>query len=191
MDSSEIIDNYIEEGIKARKEIDKSKVTKIADLVANSFRNGNKLLFMGNGGSAADSQHIAAEFVGRFEKEREALPALALHANSSTVTAIGNDYGFEKIFERQIEAFAKKGDVVFALSTSGNSRNVIEGIKKAKEKECIIVGITGRNGGKMTQLIEEDFLFRVNSEKTSIIQEVTITIGHILSKLVELQIYGD
>ncbi|MGC8574524.1 MAG: D-sedoheptulose-7-phosphate isomerase [Thermoplasmata archaeon] len=191
MDSSEIIDNYIEEGIKARKEIDKSKVIKIADLVANSFRNGNKLLFMGNGGSAADSQHIAAEFVGRFEKEREALPALALHANSSTVTAIGNDYGFEKIFERQIEAFAKKGDVVFALSTSGNSRNVIEGIKKAKEKECIIVGITGRNGGKMTQLIEEDFLFRVNSEKTSIIQEVTITIGHILSKLVELQIYGD
>ena len=191
MDSSEIIDNYIEEGIKARKEIDKSKVIKIADLVANSFRNGNKLLFMGNGGSAADSQHIAAEFVGRFEKEREALPALALHANSSTVTAIGNDYGFEKIFERQIEAFAKKGDVVFALSTSGNSRNVIEGIKKAKEKECIIVGITGRNGGKMTQLIEEDFLFRVNSEKTSIIQEVTITIGHLLSKLVELQIYGD
>ncbi len=191
MDSSEIIDNYIEEGIKARKEIDKSKVIKIADLVANSFRNGNKLLFMGNGGSAADSQHIAAEFVGRFEKEREALPALALHSNSSTVTAIGNDYGFEKIFERQIEAFAKKGDVVFALSTSGNSRNVIEGIKKAKEKECIIVGITGRNGGKMTQLIEEDFLFRVNSEKTSIIQEVTITIGHLLSKLVELQIYGD
>mgnify|MGYP001626331339 FL=1 len=191
MDSSQIIDNYIEEGIKARKEIDKSKVIKIADLVANSFRNGNKLLFMGNGGSAADSQHIAAEFVGRFEKEREALPALALHSNSSTVTAIGNDYGFEKIFERQIEAFAKKGDVVFALSTSGNSRNVIEGIKKAKEKECIIVGITGRNGGKMTQLIEEDFLFRVNSEKTSIIQEVTITIGHILSKLVELQIYGD
>jgi len=119
------------------------------------------------------------------------LPALALHSNSSTITAIGNDYGFERIFERQIEAFAKRGDVVFALSTSGNSSNVIEGIKKAKEKGCIVVGITGKNGGKMIQFIEEDLLFKVSSEKTSIIQEVTITIGHLLSKLVELKIYRD
>jgi D-sedoheptulose 7-phosphate isomerase len=191
MDTSEIIEAYIEEGVKARKEIDKLKVTKVADLIENAFRNGNKLLFMGNGGSAADSQHIAAEFVGRFEMERAALPALALHSNSSTITAIGNDYGFERIFERQIEAFAKRGDVVFALSTSGNSSNVIEGIKKAKEKGCIVVGITGKNGGKMIQFIEEDLLFKVSSEKTSIIQEVTITIGHLLSKLVELKIYGD
>jgi len=191
MDTSEIIETYIEEGVKARKEIDKLKVTKVADLIENAFRNGNKLLFMGNGGSAADSQHIAAEFVGRFEMERAALPALALHSNSSTITAIGNDYGFERIFERQIEAFAKRGDVVFALSTSGNSSNVIEGIKKAKEKGCIVVGITGKNGGKMIQFIEEDLLFKVSSEKTSIIQEVTITIGHLLSKLVELKIYGD
>jgi len=191
MDTSEIIETYIEEGVKARKEIDKSKVTKVANLIENAFRNGNKLLFMGNGGSAADSQHIAAEFVGRFEMERAALPALALHSNSSTVTAIGNDYGFERIFERQIEAFAERGDVVFALSTSGNSSNVIEGIKRAKEKGCIVVGITGKNGGKMIQFIEEDLLFKVSSEKTSIIQEVTITIGHLLSKLVELKIYGD
>ncbi len=191
MDFNEIISRYIDEGIEARREIDISKVMKIADLIVETFRNGNKLIFMGNGGSAADSQHIAAEFVGRFEIERRALPALALHSNSSTVTAIGNDYGFESIFERQIEAFAAKGDMVFALSTSGNSKNVIEGIKKAREKGCLVIGITGMGGGKMKELIDDNLLFTVNSQKTSIIQETTIAIGHLLSKLAEIKMFGE
>jgi D-sedoheptulose 7-phosphate isomerase len=188
MNNQEIIDDYIKNGIRAREAIDKDKILKIVKLIVESLKNDKKLIFMGNGGSAADAQHIAAEFVGKFELSRKALPALALHCNTSSVTAIGNDYGFEKIFERQIEAFANNGDIVFALSTSGNSPNVILGIKKANEMGCKVVGITGKYGGKMKELIDENMLFRVESNITSIIQETTITIGHLLTKLVEMEL---
>jgi D-sedoheptulose 7-phosphate isomerase len=187
----EIVNEYIKEGVRAREAIDKDQILRTAKLIVDTLKNNRKLIFMGNGGSAADAQHIAAEFVGKFEINRKALPALALHCNTSSITAIGNDFGFERIFERQIEAFAQGGDIVFALSTSGNSQNVIYGIKKAKEMKCKIVGITGKNGGVMKDLIEESFLFRVESNVTSIIQETTITIGHILTKLAEMELYKE
>ncbi len=191
MNSYKIAEKYIEDGVIARKDIQLDKVIEVSKIIASAFKNGNKIILMGNGGSAADSQHIAAEFVGRFEKERIALPALALNVNTSTITALGNDYGYDKIFARQIEAFARKGDVVFALSTSGNSKNVIEGITKAREKGCVIIGITGRIGGKMSKMIDDNLLFKINSDVTSIIQEITITIGHLISKLVENEMFGE
>ncbi len=191
MNSYKIAEKYIEDGAIARKDIQLDKVIEVSKIIASAFKNGNKIILMGNGGSAADSQHIAAEFVGRFEKERIALPALALNVNTSTITAIGNDYGYDNIFARQIEAFAMKGDVVFALSTSGNSKNVIEGINKAREKGCVIIGITGRTGGKMSKMIDDNLLFKINSDVTSIIQEITITIGHLISKLVEIEMFGE
>lgn len=191
MNSYKIAEKYIEDGAIARKDIQLDKVIEVSKIIASAFKNGNKIILMGNGGSAADSQHIAAEFVGRFEKERIALPALALNVNTSTITAIGNDYGYDNIFARQIEAFARKGDVVFALSTSGNSKNVIEGINKAREKGCVIIGITGRTGGKMSKMIDDNLLFKINSDVTSIIQEITITIGHLISKLVEIEMFGE
>lgn len=189
MNDLELIDEYIKEGIKAREAIDKDQIMRTANLIVKTFKNRRKLIFMGNGGSAADAQHIAAEFVGKFEINRKALPALALHCNTSSITAIGNDFGFETIFERQIEAFAQEGDTIFALSTSGNSQNVINGIKKAKEMKCNVAGITGKDGGVMKELIDGSLLFRVESNTTSIIQETTITIGHILTKLVERELY--
>lgn len=191
MQEENIIREYLEEGAKARMDIDVDKIMKISDVLVSAFSKGNKLLFMGNGGSAADAQHIAAEFVGRFEIERKALPALALHCNSSSVTAISNDYSYDRVFERQIAAFAHEGDVVFALSTSGNSGNVLEGIKEAIRRNCIVVGITGKNGGKMAEMIESQYLFKINSNKTSIIQETTITIGHLISKITEKKMFGE
>ncbi|MGC8565723.1 MAG: D-sedoheptulose 7-phosphate isomerase [Thermoplasmata archaeon] len=183
------IQDYLNEGARIRLSINAEKLKRIGDVVANSLKSGKKIILMGNGGSAADAQHIAAEFIGRFEKERKPLPALVLHGNTSTITAIGNDYGFEKVFERQIEAFANPGDIVIALSTSGNSVNVINGIRKAMEMGCIIIGITGRSGGKMSLFIDDDYLIRIDSNRTPFIQEATITIGHIISKIVEDKLF--
>ncbi|MGC8662935.1 MAG: D-sedoheptulose-7-phosphate isomerase [Thermoplasmata archaeon] len=176
---------YLKEGAGARISLDAKKIKNIGEEISECIKGGNKIILMGNGGSAADAQHIAAEFVGKFELERKPYPALVLHGNSSTITAIGNDYGFEKVFERQLEAFAKKGDIVIALSTSGNSKNVINGILKAKEIGCSVIGITGRIGGKMATLIDDEHLIRIESDRTPIIQEATITAGHIISKIVE------
>ena len=121
--------------------------------------------------------------MGRFEKERQSLPALALHTNTSALTAIANDYSFDMVYERQVTAFAKKGDIVFGISTSGNSPNVLRGLVKAKEMGCIIVSMTGKKGGKISQI--SDYAVRVNSDRTPIIQEVHITFGHLMSKIVE------
>ena len=179
------IKNYLEEGSKIRNSLDINKISYLGEALSKAFRNGNKLIIFGNGGSAADAQHIAAEFVGRFEKERKPLPAMILHGNSSSVTAIGNDYSYDQIFSRQIEAFANKGDIVIALSTSGNSKNVVTAIEKAKEKGCMIFGITGSKGGKIKEMIDEKNLILIPSDRTSFIQECTIAIGHIISKIVE------
>ncbi len=179
------IDQYIKEGNKARESIDIGKIIKISSEIVNALKNGNKIVLMGNGGSAADAQHIAAELVGKFERERKPIPAIVLHGNTSSLTAIANDYGYQHVFERQIEAFVNKGDIVIALSTSGNSENVIRAIIKAREKGAIVTGITGKKGGKMSDLIEDSLLIRVMSDRTPIIQETTIMIGHILSMLVE------
>ena len=177
--------NYLEEGSRVRNSLDIEKISFLGESLSSAFKNGNKLIIFGNGGSAADAQHIAAEFVGRFEKERKPLPAMILHGNSSSVTAIGNDYSYDMVFSRQLEAFGKKNDIVIALSTSGNSVNVISAVKKAMEIGCNVFGITGSRGGKMKDIIEEKNLMRIDSDRTSFIQESTIAIGHIISKIVE------
>ena len=174
---------YLATGSKLRNSLDYNKVYDLGVELSKRFAAGNKLILCGNGGSAADAQHIAAEFVGKFRKERRALPALALNTNTSSLTAIGNDYDFSRVFERQVEAFAKKGDVVIGISTSGNSPNVINAIKKANDMNCLTVALTGKGGGKLNGVAKSTIA--VDSTETSLIQEVHITIGHIISKIVE------
>ena len=158
-------------------------IEKSADVIVDSFKKGGKLLIAGNGGSAADSQHFAAELVGRFKKERRALPAIALTANTSILTAIANDYSFDKVFSRQIEALAKNGDVFFAISTSGNSANIVEGIRAAKKIGCLVIGLTGKAGGKMKDIC--DILIDVDSDDTPRIQENHILIIHSICEIIE------
>ncbi len=179
------IKDYLEEGSRIRNSLDINKISFLGESISIAFKRGNKLIIFGNGGSAADAQHIAAEFVGRFEKERKPLPAIILHGNSSAVTAIGNDYSYDNVFSRQMEAFAKKGDLVIALSTSGNSRNVVVAVEKANDVGCEVFGITGSKGGRMKELIKDSNLIMIGSDRTSFIQESTIAIGHLISKIVE------
>jgi D-sedoheptulose 7-phosphate isomerase len=158
-------------------------VEKVVKAIVTAYRQEKKVIIFGNGGSAADAQHIAGEFVGRFYKERKALPALALHANTSVVTALANDYGYDTVFARQVEAYAVAGDVVIGISTSGNSPNVITAIQKAKDKGAVTVGFTG---GKASKLFDvADICLRVPSLDTPRIQEAHITLGHIICFLVE------
>ena len=156
--------------------------------ITASFNNGNKLLFCGNGGSAADAQHLAAEFSGRFYIDRVALPAEALHCNTSYVTAVGNDYGYEFIYSRIVEGIAKKGDVLIGLSTSGNSINIINAMKIAHEKGVLVIALTGSTGGKMKEFA--DILLNVPSNDTPRIQESHILLGHIICELVEKNIFN-
>ena len=158
-------------------------VVDVARLMAVSLARGGKLLFCGNGGSAADAQHLAAEFVNRFELERPPLPALALTTDTSILTAIGNDYGFDLVFKKQIQALGHKGDVLVALSTSGNSPNVVQALKAAREKELLCVGLTGQGGGEMAPLC--DILLAVPHKRTCLVQEIHITVGHMLCDLVD------
>lgn len=158
-------------------------IAAVAQALVNALQQGQKVLLFGNGGSAADAQHIAAEFVGRFAMERAALPALALSVNTSCVTAIGNDYGFDRVFERQIEAFGKPGDVAVGISTSGNSANVLLGLAKAKEMGMTAVALAGALGGKMKD--NSDYCICAPSDQTPRIQECHILIGHVIAELVE------
>lgn len=158
-------------------------LTRIAHLLADTLRAGNKVLFFGNGGSAADSQHIAAELVSRFRRERKALPAIALTTDTSILTAISNDYEFAGIFARQVEALGRKGDVAFGISTSGNSPNVLNAVNSSKEIGMNTVGFTGQDGGKLKDCV--DFCFRVPSQSTPHIQEVHITAAHALCEVIE------
>lgn len=180
------IKNILQESIKAKEELAKSQVdviAKIVDLTAETMRNGGKLIIFGNGGSAADSQHIAAELVGRFKKERAALPAIALTTNTSSITAISNDYGYDLSFLRQIEGLAQKKDIAIGISTSGNAKNVNEAIIKAKDMGLVTVGLTGSSGGALAKNAE--FVLKVPSNDTPRIQEMHITVGHIICELVE------
>ncbi len=158
-------------------------IEKAVRLVFDCLRNDHKVIFFGNGGSASDSQHLAAEFVGRYEKERRALAAVALTTDTSILTAVGNDYGFERIFERQLEALGRKGDVVFGISTSGNSKNVLLGIAKAKSLGLTTIGFSGRSGGELKRLVDVSLV--IPSDKTSRIQESHIMIGHIICERVD------
>jgi D-sedoheptulose 7-phosphate isomerase len=163
-------------------------VAEASEALAQALKLGNKVLLFGNGGSAADAQHIAAEFVGRFGFDRAALPALALSVNGSSVTAIGNDYGFDRIFSRQVEAFGRSGDIAIAISTSGTSPNVIDAVLAARKIGLRTIALTGGTGGKLKDKV--DYCVCVPSQSTPRIQECHILIGHIISELVEREIFG-
>lgn len=154
-----------------------------ADLVIRTLKGGGKVLIFGNGGSASDAQHMAAELVVRFESERESLPCIALSTNTSTLTATGNDYSFTKIFSRQVEGLGLKGDAVIAISTSGNSPNVLEGARAAKAKGLPVIALTGASGGKLKA--EADIAIVASSDITARIQEIHITVIHIICKMIE------
>lgn len=158
-------------------------IASVADLITHAFTNGNRVYFCGNGGSAADAQHLAAEFSGRFYTDRKALPAEALHCNTSYLTAVANDYGYDAVYARMIDGIGQKGDVLIGLSTSGNSGNIIRAFEVAKEKGMITVAFTGESGGKMKAI--SDHLLNVPSGDTPRIQESHIMIGHIICQLVE------
>lgn len=160
-----------------------SAVVKVADAMTKCLRSGNKILFFGNGGSAADAQHLAAELSGRFLRERRSLSGWALTTNSSLLTAIGNDYSFDDIYARQIEGIGSPDDVAFAISTSGNSPNVLRGVNAARERRLVTVGLTGKTGGKLHSAV--DHCISIPSDQTPRIQEAHIVTGHILCELVE------
>ena len=165
-----------------------SIVKECVNTISQAFKNGNKVLFCGNGGSAADAQHLAAEFSGRFYIDRDALPAEALHCNTSYITAVANDYSYEMIYSRMIKGIGNKGDVLVGLSTSGNSTNIVKAFETAKEKDMITIGFTGESGGKMKKLC--DYLLNIPSTDTPRIQESHMLLGHIICQLVEEKLFA-
>lgn len=182
----ELIKQRIEESIKVKDGLCRGElenIEKAAKAIIASLRAGGKLLVFGNGGSAADSQHITAELVGRFKKERKAIAAVALTANTSILTAIANDYGYDVIFSRQVEALGRKGDAALGISTSGHSKNVIDALKKAKSMGLATIGMTGEGGGAMKEV--SDVTIAVPSKDTPRIQESHALVGHILCELIE------
>jgi len=158
-------------------------IRRAADLIIEGLAEGGKLLIMGNGGSAADAQHFAAELVGRFRRHRKALPAIALSTDTSILTSVSNDYGFEKVFQRQIEALAKKGDVVCGISTSGNSPNVLQALETARAQGCPTLSLTGQGGGRIAEITDRGIV--VSADEVPFIQETHLIIIHILCGLIE------
>ncbi len=180
------IEAIFEESIAVKQETLKKNTDSIisaAEIIISALKKGNKLFFCGNGGSAADSQHIAAEFVGRFQKERKAWPAIALTTDTSALTALGNDYSFDIVFSRQLQALGQKGDVLIAISTSGNSKNVLMALRQAREMGLLTIGVTGGNGGQMAPLCDISII--AASSITARIQESHLVIFHTLCALVE------
>ncbi len=162
-------------------------VSRAAETITDAFRKGKRVYFCGNGGSAADAQHLAAEFSGRFYSDRKALPADALHCNTSYLTAVANDYSYDAVYARLIEGIGQEGDVLVGLSTSGNSPNIVRALEKAREKKIVTIGFTGEQGGKMRSLC--DYLLNVPSTDTPRIQESHILLGHIICQLVEESLF--
>jgi D-sedoheptulose 7-phosphate isomerase len=176
--------NYIKEEILSHQAVVKKildemvdDIQKASQKVVNTIKSGNKIILCGNGGSAGDAQHISAEFTGRFKSEREALPAIALTTDTSALTAIANDYGYDRVFSRQLQALGREGDLLIAISTSGNSQNILEAIYLAKNMKIEVIALTGKDGGKMKNI--SDLTIVVPSEDTARIQEMHIMIGHI------------
>jgi len=164
------------------------RIVQVAALMVTAFRDGRKVLLFGNGGSATDAAHLAAEFVGRYKRERAPLPAIALATDIAAITCIANDYGYDELFARQVRAHGQKGDIAIAISTSGNSPNVLKGVEAAKACGLITIGWTGGTGGKLAGLVDHPFV--VPSPVTARIQESHITLGHILCELIEEQLLG-
>lgn len=165
-----------------------SIIARLAELLVNTFRTDGKVVLFGNGGSAADAQHVAAELVNRFRMDRDALPAIALTTDTSILTSVGNDAAFDQVFARQVQALVQKGDVAVGISTSGKSPNVLNGIVAAREKGAITLGFTGLNGGKLKDLV--DICFCAPSESTPRIQEIHITVWHAICEVVEQELFG-
>jgi D-sedoheptulose 7-phosphate isomerase len=165
------------------------QIEAVATMLVDAYRGGHKTLVFGNGGSAADAQHFASEMTGRFMRERKALPSLALNVNVSTVTCIANDYGYDAVFERQVEAFVLPGDVVIGITTSGNSPNVLRAMRRARDMGAKTIGLTGRDGGGMPAV--SDLCLVVPSDSTPRIQESHIALIHIWCDLVETALFGD
>lgn len=186
---NEII-SILNESIKIKEDIKELTplIVKVSKEIIKAYRNKKKIVLFGNGGSAADAQHIAAEFVGKFYKDRESLPALAFHTNTSVVTATANDYGYDFIFERQVSSFVEAGDIAIGISTSGNSPNVVKGLVKAKEKGAITVGFTGQKENQTEKVV--DYCLKMPSTDTPRIQEGHITVGHIICYLVEKELFS-
>ena len=190
---SQKIKDIIAASISVKQQLlqDEAMITTVNDCVTaivGAFKNGNKVLFCGNGGSAADAQHLAAEFSGRFYLDRDALPAEALHCNTSYMTAVANDYSYDVIYSRLVNGIGIKGDVLIGLSTSGNSKNIVAAFEVAKQKGMLTIGFTGDSGGKMKLL--SDYLLNVPSTDTPRIQESHIMLGHIICELVEAQYFA-
>jgi D-sedoheptulose 7-phosphate isomerase len=177
----EFLKEHINVAEKTKKHIDKIK--DIAEALTKTLMNNKKILICGNGGSAADAQHFAAELIGRYKKERKSINAIALTTDTSILTAIGNDYGFDKVFARQVEGLGKEGDVLFVISTSGNSENLLNAAKVAKEKRLYVIGLLGKGGGKLKELCDKEIT--IESENTPRIQEMHIMIIHILCEIIE------
>lgn len=189
----EKIRKIIEASIETKRQISENEdlvktINSVADLIVNAFRNGNRVYFCGNGGSAADAQHLAAEFSGRFYTDRKALPAEALHCNTSYLTAVANDYGYDQVYSRMIDGIGERGDILVGLSTSGNSINILRAFESAKQKQMTIVAFTGITGGQMKAL--SDHLLNIPSADTPRIQESHIMVGHIICQLVEERYFG-
>jgi D-sedoheptulose 7-phosphate isomerase len=178
---------YTKQQILQNEELLKT-IEKVVDVITDAFKKGNRVYFCGNGGSAADAQHLAAEFSGRFYTDRKALPAEALHCNSSYLTAVANDYGFDVVYSRMIDGIGQSGDVLVGLSTSGNSGNIVKAFETAREKGMITVGFTGATGGILKSI--SNYLINIPSADTPRIQESHIMIGHIICQLVEEKIFA-
>lgn len=187
----EYVNSIFHDAIEAHKKFSVDNAKTLVDFavtIAKCLTNGNKILICGNGGSAADSQHIAAEFVGRFVMERPSLPAIALTTDTSLLTAVGNDYSFAEVFEKQVAALANSGDIVWGISTSGNSENVVRALKKASKAGATVLGFAGRDGGLMKNLCDKIVI--VDNKETARIQEIHIMCAHIICGLVDEIMFG-
>jgi len=195
MDLTAHLKQHFDEGIELRRRMAETMPAAIASAgtaLANALKSGRKALACGNGGSAADSQHFAAEIVGRFERERPGMPAIALTVDTSALTAIANDYDFDRVFSKQVEALGQPGDVLLGISTSGNSRNVVEAIKAAHAKGMVVIALTGRDGGAMAKMLRPgDHHLNVAHPRTMRVQEVHLLAIHCLCEVVDNVIFGE
>ncbi|HET7730809.1 MAG TPA: phosphoheptose isomerase [Usitatibacter sp.] len=195
MDHAAHLRQHFEEGIELRRRMAETMPQQIAragEALAAALKAGRKALACGNGGSAADSQHFAAELVGRFERERPGLPAVALTVDTSALTAIANDYDYDRVFSKQVEALGNPGDVLLGISTSGNSRNVIEAVKVAQAKGLVVIALTGKDGGALAKMLRpDDFHLNVAHSRTMRVQEIHLLAIHCLCEVVDNVIYGE
>ncbi len=195
MDHAAHLKQHFEEGIELRRRMAQTMPAELAragEALAQALKSGKKALACGNGGSAADAQHFAAELVGRFERERPGLPAVSLTTDTSALTAIANDYDFDRVFSKQVEALGNAGDVLLAISTSGNSKNVIEAAKAAQARNLVVIALTGRDGGALGKMLRpRDFHLNVAHPRTMRIQEIHLLAIHCLCEVVDNVIFGD